>query len=69
MPFIFKFPTLDNTRLQIDVFATTYSEVQDLADQIRSAMLALDIIPISSGDLYESEVKLYRVTQDFSVWY
>lgn len=60
---------IENTRLQVDVFAKTYAQVQTLADQIRSAMLALNVTPLSAGDLYESEVKLYRVTQDFSVWY
>lgn len=60
---------IENTRLQIDVFAKTYAEVQTLADQVRSAMLGLNITPISAGDLYEAEVKLFRVTQDFSVWY
>lgn len=60
---------IENTRLQIDVFAKTYAEVQSLADQVRSVMLAINITPISAGDLYEAEVKLFRVTQDFSVWY
>lgn len=60
---------IDNTRLQVDIFAKTYAEVQSLSNQVRDALMALNIIPLSSGDLYESEVKLYRVTQDFSVWH
>jgi len=60
---------IENTRLQVDVFSKTYGEAQDLADQIRSAMLNINVTPLSAGDLYEAEVKLYRVTQDFSVWY
>lgn len=59
---------IDNTRIQIDVFAKTYAEVQSLSNQVKTAMMALSAVPLSAGDLYESEVKLYRVTQDFSVW-
>lgn len=60
---------VESSRIQVDVFAKTYSQVQDLADQVRSAMMDLGAIPLSSGDLYESDVKLYRVTQDFSIWF
>ena len=60
---------VESTRVQVDVFSKTYAEVQDLSDQIRSVMMSLGAIPLSAGDLYEGEVKLYRVTQDFSIWF
>jgi Protein of unknown function (DUF3168) len=60
---------IENTRIQIDVFSTTYAEVQSLADAVRVAMMGLGGIPQTSGDIYESAVKSYRVTQDFSFWY
>lgn len=60
---------IENTRFQVDVYAKTYSQVQSLANDIRSAMLDLKVVPISAQDLYEDEVKLYRVTQDFSIWF
>lgn len=60
---------IENTRVQVDVYAKTYSQVQTLADGIRSAMLGLKAVPILAQDLYEDEVKLYRVTQDFSIWF
>lgn len=61
--------SIENTRIQVDVFSKSYSEVQTKADAVRSAMIALGGIPQSAGDIYESEVKLYRVTQDFSFWH
>ena len=60
---------IESTRVQIDVFSKTYGEAQDLSGQIRLAMMNLGAIPLSAGDLYEGEVKLYRVTQDFSIWF
>ena len=60
---------IENTHIQVDVFSKSYSEVQSQADAIRSAMIAIGGIPQSAMDIYESEVKLYRVTQDFSFWF
>lgn len=60
---------VENTRLQVDIFAKTYAESQSLADQIRTAMMNLGAVPLLAVDLYEQEVKLYRVAQDFSIWY
>lgn len=60
---------VENTRIQVDIFAKTYAESQALAAQIRTAMLTLGAIPLLSVDLYEQDVKLYRVAQDFSIWF
>lgn len=60
---------VENTRVQVDVYAKTYAEAQSLADAARSAMLNLGAVPLLSVDLYEQEVKLYRVAQDFSIWF
>jgi hypothetical protein len=60
--------SLDNTRLQVDIFAKDYAQCQSLSLLVRAALLALGVQPLSSGDLYESEVKLFRVSQDFSIW-
>lgn len=60
---------IENARIQVDVYAKTYAQCQSLADGVRSAMIGIDGIPLTAADLYEPEVKLYRVTQDFSFWY
>lgn len=62
--------SLDQVRVQIDCYATTYEGAKTLSASVRSAMesaslgatLQLDL------DLYEPEVKVYRVTMDFYVW-
>jgi hypothetical protein len=63
--------TAQNKRIQIDAYSNTYAGVKTLE---ASVDLALDssgivIIPKNRTDLYESDVKLYRVQMDFSVWY
>lgn len=60
---------VENTRVQVDAYAKTYAEAQSLAESIRSAMLSLGAIPLLAVDLHENEVKLYRVAQDFSIWF
>ena len=60
---------IENTRFQVDVYAKTYGQAQTLANDVRTAMMGLKAVPISAQDLYEDEVKLYRVLQDFSIWF
>ena len=62
---------LTNTRLQIDVYATTYAEAQDRAQAIRSALQGWGIqnVTNSEQDLYEDDVKLHRVMIDISTWH
>lgn len=60
---------IENTRVQVDVYAKTYAEAQSLAAQVRTAMMGLTAVPLLSVDLFEQEVKLYRVAQDFSIWF
>ncbi len=59
-----------NRRFQIDAYGTSYGAVKALAESIKTAMAASSIINnhLSSQDLYEAEVQLYRVSMDFSVW-
>jgi hypothetical protein len=60
----------ENRRLQIDVFDTTYGAVKTLEATIKSTMASAAIvnIPLSTGDLYEGDTQLYRVTMDYSIW-
>ncbi len=64
-------PPINNTRLQIDIYAKTYAESQSVADSVESAMLGWSErnVQLSSLDLYEDDVKLFRVLMDFSVWH
>ena len=62
---------LMNTRLQIDVYATTYSEAQAKAQAIKDALQgwAIQNVTNSEQDLYEDDVKLHRVMIDISTWH
>lgn len=62
---------INNTRMQIDCFASTYPEAKQLAMDIASAMqtASFKVVPRSTQDLYEDAMKIYRVSQDFSIWY
>lgn len=61
---------LTNTRMQIDVYATTYIESMAIASQIDSLMNGFkQTISLNSQDLYEDIVKLFRVQTDYSIWH
>ena len=62
---------LINTRVQIDCYALTYADAQTLAAQVDTLMSAWATQNLSVGatDLYESEVHLFRVTADYSIWH
>lgn len=61
---------LKQSRVQIDVFATGYGEAQTKADAVETALhaaAAFKAVPILRQDLYEDEVRLHRVSMDWSV--
>lgn len=62
---------INNTRMQIDCYDKTYAGAKALAVSIQIAMAAASFInvPAMSQDLYEADVKLYRVQQDYSLWF
>lgn len=62
-----------NSHWQIDVFAADEAGAQSLATAVAAAMQALAPATLpnwagASSDTYDAEVKLFRVTMDFSVW-
>lgn len=62
---------LANTRMQIDVFSETMAQAETIAGQI-SALLAgwsVQNVPVLTQDFYEDEVKLFRVSTDYSIWH
>lgn len=62
---------LTNTRLQVDVYATTYAQAQQIAAAVAELMASwpLPNVPILAQDIYESDVKLHRVMTDYSIWH
>jgi hypothetical protein len=60
-----------NTRLQVDVFAATYAQAQQIALAIANLMASWSTpnVSIVSQDFFEDEVKLHRVMTDYSIWH
>lgn len=61
---------LQNTRVQIDVYAKTYGQAQAMAEDVRTAMQVAGFsnIQLSEQDFFEVEVRLHRVSLDYSIW-
>jgi len=65
------YSTLENAKMQIDCWATSFETVKDLANKTRQVVdgaTAFASNLISDQDLYEDEVNVYRVSMDFSIW-
>lgn len=65
------FSNLENPRVQVDVWAATYTAAKTLAALVHTAMggaTTYSAILISDMDLFEDDTKIYRVSMDFSVW-
>jgi len=64
--------TKENSRIQIDCYAGSYSEVKAISVQVRAGMAAATSyksLVLSEQDLdFETALDVYRVTLDFSVW-
>ena len=66
------FCNLDNPRIQIDCWATSYSDAKGMAEAVRDAMMsasAFNALEISDQDLFEPDLEIYRVSIDFSCWF
>lgn len=64
-------PPIGQTRMQIDVWAKTYAEAQSLSKQVSAALLGWDAqnVQIGSRDAYQSDVRIYRVILEYSIWH
>mgnify|MGYP006921298104 CR=1 FL=1 len=62
--------TIDQIRFQVDTYAKTYAEAKTLANSVRGVMESASFKGTlqTDQDLFEPDVKLYRVTQDYYVW-
>lgn len=62
-----------NIRMQIDVWATTHDAVKLIAEAVRARMqvaaATFRAVLLLDQDVYEEEVKIFRVSMDFSCWY
>ena len=60
---------VQNTRVQIDAYARDYPTVDALARTIAAAVAGgFNSVRLSEQDFFEDETRLYRISQDFSVW-
>lgn len=61
---------LQNTRLQIDIFAKTMLEADSIARSVDAAFQASGIthVSIDSRDVWEEPVRAYRISRDYSIW-
>jgi hypothetical protein len=62
---------IENTRVQIDCFDTTYAAVVALAEGVKAALRASEItsLLILEQDQFEPDAQLHRVILDFSLWH
>lgn len=63
-----------NTRLQVDYFAPEISDAVALSKAGDAAMFAAFVKPnscvaLTSQDLFEEPVRLWRVSRDYSIWF
>lgn len=60
-----------NTRLQIDVWAMVYGDVQTHAAAVKAALKAWDVVnvPLVQQDFHEPDTGLHRVQLDISAWH
>ena len=56
-----------DTRVQIDIWAKSYSEIKTLKDEVVGKIVELKGGDISSQDLYEDDLELYRELLDFKI--
>ncbi|MDY6844229.1 MAG: DUF3168 domain-containing protein [Thermodesulfobacteriota bacterium] len=62
---------LENPRIQIDTWSTSYGASKQISGIIRTAMegsATFDALLLSDMDLYQDDVEIYRISQDFSIW-
>ncbi|WP_374491594.1 DUF3168 domain-containing protein [Brachymonas sp.] len=62
---------LQNTRLQVDVYARTVAETVAIGNAITATMASAPwpaCVQLTSADLFEPDTRLYRSILEFSVW-
>lgn len=61
---------MQNTRVQIDIYAQQISQAASLETALEAvfAASAISNVPLTSQDFYEDSVKAFRVSKDYSIW-
>jgi hypothetical protein len=61
---------LQNTRIQIDIFARKALEADAISKALDAALdtWAVTNVPLSTQDFPEPEVRAFRISRDVSVW-
>jgi len=61
---------LQNTRVQIDVYARRMADAVALEGAIESTMAAWAVqnVPLTSQDFFDDIVRAFRVSKDYSIW-
>lgn len=64
-------PVVFNTHFEISSWGASYADSVNLAAIVTAAMQAwtLQNVLLRDTDMYESDVKAFRVVSDFSVWH
>jgi hypothetical protein len=64
-------PPIMNTHFEISSWALSYADAMNVAALVTAAMQGwtLQNVLLREQDMYESDVKAFRVIQDFSVWH
>ena len=63
---------LDNPRMQIDCWTTSFAASKALGDALRKAMAmpgTFNAIQLNDQDIYEVDTEIYRVSMDYSCWF
>lgn len=61
---------LQNTRIQIDIIARRISDAVALETALEASMASWSVtnVPLSSMDMFEDEIRAFRVIKDYSLW-
>ncbi len=68
------YATLENPRVQIDTYSTSYSQGKSISSAVHTVMnsaTAFKSILLDDPDLFEDELQetgVFRTTQDYSCW-
>jgi hypothetical protein len=64
-------PPINNTQFEITSWAASYGGAVTLAAAVTAAMQGWSVqnILVREQDMYESDVRAFRVIQDYSVWH
>lgn len=56
-----------NTRIQIDIYGSSYSSVKEMKNEVVEAIYTLGAIEINTQDSIEDDTRLFRQSLDFRI--